>query len=305
MLQDGKYTFEDKRNWVEYNEKLVMRGEFYISLDFIESWNNELKILNQNKIGRPFEYPLSFIYFAAVIHEIFHLPYRQMEGFFRKLSEYIHVLKAADYTTFFKRIAKLEIKIENNDLPEDIIIALDSSGLKVTNRGDWIRKIWKVRRGWVKVHIGVDVKSKKLLALDITDEKVKDYYKFKNLLIQAENNAGNSKIVSSLADGGYDTREIFNLLKEKGITAGIKTRKNAITKAKGSPYRAKCVRELRRIGYDAWKKKYEYGQRWASEGYLSAFKRIFGEAITSNSRKGAFNEVKRKFWLYNTLLNLK
>ena len=73
-------------------------------------------------------------------------------------------LQAADYTTLFKRIAQIEMKIENKDLSKDIILALDSSGLKVTNRGDWIRKIWKVRRGWIKVHIGVDAKSKKLLA---------------------------------------------------------------------------------------------------------------------------------------------
>jgi len=75
MLQDGKYTFEDKRNWVEYNERLVKRGEFYISLDFIENWDNELVKLNRNKIGRQFEYPHSFIFFSGIIHEIFHLPY--------------------------------------------------------------------------------------------------------------------------------------------------------------------------------------------------------------------------------------
>lgn len=304
MLQDRKYTFEDKRNWVEYNEKLVKRGEFYISLDFIEDWENELEKLNRHKIGRPFEYPHSFIYFSAIIHEIFYLPYRQLEGFFRKLSGYIVGLQAADYTTLFKRIARIEMKIENKDLSEDIILALDSSGLKVTNRGDWIRKKWKVYRGWIKVHIGVDVKSKKLLAIDITDESVSDNRRFKTVLEQAEMNANNSNITRVLADGAYDTRDDFNLLEEKQIEAGIKTRKNANTKGRGSLYRGKCVWELRKIGYDAWKEKYQYGQRWASECYLSAFKRIFGESINAKSRKGVFKEVIRKFCIYNILLNL-
>jgi hypothetical protein len=26
--------YQDKRNWKEYNEKLVRRGEFYLSLEF-------------------------------------------------------------------------------------------------------------------------------------------------------------------------------------------------------------------------------------------------------------------------------
>ncbi len=127
---------------------------------------------------------------------------------------------------------------------------------------------------------------------------------FKDLLEQAEENAGNSRIVSSLADGAYDTKELFNLLEEKGIKAGIKTRKNAVTIAKGSPYRAKCIRELRDIGYDTWRAKYKYGQRWASEGYLSAFKRLFGESVKSKSNEGMVNEIKRKFAFYNALLNL-
>ncbi|CAD7768662.1 hypothetical protein FHEFKHOI_00375 [Candidatus Methanoperedenaceae archaeon GB50] len=31
-----------RRNWKEYDEKLVRRGELYISLDFLENWDEEL-----------------------------------------------------------------------------------------------------------------------------------------------------------------------------------------------------------------------------------------------------------------------
>jgi hypothetical protein len=34
-----------QRNWKEYNEKLVKRGEFYLSLDFVESWDEEFEEL--------------------------------------------------------------------------------------------------------------------------------------------------------------------------------------------------------------------------------------------------------------------
>ena len=174
----------------------------------------------------------------------------------------------------------------------------------MSNRDDWIRKKWKVKRGWLKVHIAVDASSKKLLALEITDESIGDNRKFNEILDQAEKNAGPSKIKQVLADGAYDTKDIFNRLSKKQIKAGIKIRKNATTMARGSPYRAKCVRELKHIGYNAWKNKYQYGQRWASEGYLSSFKRVFGESVNASSDQGMIKEIKRKFSILNTLINI-
>jgi hypothetical protein len=53
----------DKRNWREYNEKLVRRGEILLDLDFLRSWNQELEDMNKDKAGRPYEYPVSYIRF--------------------------------------------------------------------------------------------------------------------------------------------------------------------------------------------------------------------------------------------------
>ena len=44
--------YEDKRNWREYNEKLVARGEVCISLDLIETWDKDLEKLNRGKVRR-------------------------------------------------------------------------------------------------------------------------------------------------------------------------------------------------------------------------------------------------------------
>lgn len=49
------------------------------------------------------------------------------------------------------------------------------------------------------------------------------------------------KVEIILGDKGYDTRECFNEVTEYGSTPGIKVRKNASTKAKGSPSRRKAV----------------------------------------------------------------
>ena len=63
--------YEDKRNWSEYNEKLVLRGEFYLSLEFLAKWDSELLKMNINKRGRQYQYPLQFIQWGAAIHVIF------------------------------------------------------------------------------------------------------------------------------------------------------------------------------------------------------------------------------------------
>ena len=59
-----------------------------------------------------------------------------MEGFYRKLSKYIDSMKAADYTTLFRRIRRINIEVPET-LKDRAVIAVDSTGIKVTNRGEW------------------------------------------------------------------------------------------------------------------------------------------------------------------------
>ena len=73
----------------------------------------------------------------------------------------------------------MDIKIsldgaDKSDLHNDdnFVIAIDSTGIKVTNRGEWIRHKWKVKRGYLKIHIAVDIKRKRILSLDVTSEQV-------------------------------------------------------------------------------------------------------------------------------------
>ena len=94
--------------------------------------------MNEDKKGAPFSYPEQFVTFMAFVYSIFHTPYRQLEGFLRKLSDLISRDIAADYTTLFKRIAKMNITLPEtiSEKEEDVIIAVDASGVKVTNRGE-------------------------------------------------------------------------------------------------------------------------------------------------------------------------
>jgi len=53
-----------------------------------------------------------------------------------------------------------------------------------------MREMWKIHRGWIKAHIIVDVKSKNLLGIEITNEQVSDGEVFPALLDQAHEASG-------------------------------------------------------------------------------------------------------------------
>ena len=290
--------FEDKRDWREYNERLVRRGELYLSLEFLEKWDSELGKMNRKKRGRPFMYPGLFIMWMALVHVIFFLPYRQMEGFLRALSQYVPVAPA-DYTTLFRRISMVELDLDCN-LDGDIVVALDSTGVKVTNRGDWRRKIWGGRKGWVKAHICVDVETKQILGLEVTDEQVSDARCFNKLMDQANEKANVKRV---MADGAYDRKRIFNYLYHSDMESAIKLRRDATPYKHGSKYRSQCVRERDQLGWEKWKETKGYGKRWSAEAVFSAVKRMMGETVKATDIQGIIREVKMKFKLYNLLLN--
>ena len=63
-------------------------------------------------------------------------------------------------STISRRLNKLEIKI-NEKLGNDIVIALDSTGIKVANRGEWMQHKWHVRKkGYLKIHVAVASRRK-------------------------------------------------------------------------------------------------------------------------------------------------
>lgn len=287
------------RNWREYNEALVRRGEILLDMDFIDTWPDELAKMNEGKVGKPFDYPESLIRLLAVVHAYL-LPYRQSEGFTRALISHTS-LKAPDYTSIAWRVKRIDVKIDDTIDPDDIIvIAADSSGIKVANRGEWIRKRWNVRRGFIKMHIAVDKETKEIVAMKVTKEDVHDGKKLISLVKQAMKNASIGKVI---ADGAYDSRNNFRFLSDNNIEPVIKVRKNASLKARGCMPRKLSVVEQKQ-DFDGWKKKHGYGYRLAAESAFSAFKRIFGEHVKAVKWKNMVKELLLKASIYNMFISM-
>jgi hypothetical protein len=73
------------RNWREYNEKLVQRGDISLYLDMLVTWGDDLEVLNFGKNGRPFDYPDVIFVISWILRSLFQLDYRGLEGILRDL----------------------------------------------------------------------------------------------------------------------------------------------------------------------------------------------------------------------------
>jgi hypothetical protein len=291
-----------KRDWKRINEALVRRGELLLDLDFVEGWEKELEAMNKDKEGARFHYPDSFIHFLLFMYVYLHLPYRQLEGFTKALARYVKGLKPPDHSSIQWRAEKLPVKLDKMlmDSNEDLVIAVDGSGIKVANRGEWIRHKWKVKRGYLKIHIAVDVKRKKILALQVTDEKVGDGRMLQPLVEEASRKR---KIAKAIGDGAYDTKSNFRYLDDKGIEPVIKVRKNSSGKAGGCVPRKLVAQEYLQDP-EAWKRNHGYGQRWMAETVFSSYKRTFGEYVSAKKTENMARELMIKANLYNTFIGL-
>jgi hypothetical protein len=279
-------------DWPFYNESLVRRGQVLLDFDVVDRWDHELSQMSLGKVREPYCYPDSFIQLLGYMRAYFHLPYRQTQGVV--IAHANKVPNTPHYSTISRRINRLEIKI-NEKLGNDIIIALDSTGLKVANRGEWMCHKWHVRKGYLKIHIAVDIKKKRILSLEVTSEEVHDGKILKKLVDDA---SANNKVKRVLADGMYDSNKNFRCLSKNHIRPGIKTRSNS--KARSTNCYARNMSVLRQqTNPKRWERSMSYGYRWMAETVFSSIKRAFGEHVTARKFPYMVKEIFLKAALYN------
>jgi transposase len=287
-------------NWKKYNESLVKRGEILLDFDVIDNWHVELEKMNEGKKGRKFVYPDSFIKLLGYMRAYFHLPYRQTEGVVREHAANT-LPSIPDYSRICRRINKLNITIssddESNVHADNFVIAIDSTGVKVTNRGEWIRHKWNVKRGYLKIHVAVDIKRKRILSLHVTSEQVHDG-KVLPKLVDDITIKQNKVVENAIMDGSYDSNKNFQFLSFKGIKAAIKVRKNSRCRKTNHYLRNKTVK-MQKNNLQEWKDSVSYGQRWIVETVFSCIKRMFGEYVTAIRFENMMKEIVLKASLYN------
>lgn len=186
------------------------------------------------------------------------------------------------------------------------MVAVDSTGVKVSNRGEWRRKYrGKERQGWIKIHVVVDKKTKQVLSFRITGEHAHDSEMFIPLLKQLTDRIGPNQVKKVLGDRGYDSKPNFNYSEKRGIIPTIRPRENANPHTKQPLTRKRLVKTIKRHGYKKWAQKAKYGLRWAVEGFFSTYKRLYGEFLRATTPQGMIKEIIMKLHFYNKLINYK
>ena len=84
-----------------------------------------------------------------------------------------------------------------------------------------MREKWRVKKkGYLKIHIAVNVKTKKILSIKVTDEHVHDSKAVPELIeniIKSEDMSTTTTAIGKLfGDGAYEGNDIFRYLEDNG-----------------------------------------------------------------------------------------
>jgi len=296
------------KSWHDYNESLIERGRILMDIGFLRSRNTEIKKMNEGKVGAPFEYSHTYIQFLAFLKIGFKIAYRTVQGIVRGLADYIRI-EEMHFTHVRRRILKIKpsvasVNIDDDDDDDDkpITLIVDASGLTITKKGDYIEQKWiRRKKEFVKLHIAIDAKSKKIISFRVTKGNVHDSKKLGPMIREVVEQYNIDKVYG---DKAHDNRRSFNLLDDLNIEPAINIRKNASTKAKGCPLRADEVLLIRKLGYNGWKQLKDAGRRWIAEIVFSSIKRVLGEDLLSKKFKTQQVEAGLKVMLYNKFMSL-
>ena len=223
------------KSWHEYNESLIERGRILMDISFLGSDKREIKNMNKGKVGAPFEYSSTYIQFLAFLKIGFKISYRTVQGIIRGLSDYIRI-EEIHFTQIRRRILKAKPSIGDLNLDDDgedkrpITLIVDASGLTITKKGDYIEQKWiRKKKEFIKLHIAVDAKSKKVVSFRVTKGNVHDSKKFSPMIREVSEQYDIDKLY---ADKAHDNKRSFQLLDGLNIEPAINIRKNASVKTK-------------------------------------------------------------------------
>jgi hypothetical protein len=155
---------------------------------------------------------------------------------------------------------------------------------------------------YLKIHVAVDIKKKKVVSLEFTSEEVNDSKVMNKLVDRVYENNDVKRV---LADGAYDSKKNFQYLYDNGIESAIKVRKNSTGQSNGCCYPRKLIVLQQMNNFKKWKHSVSYGHRWNAETVFSATKRMFGEYVMARTYPNVVKEMFMKVSLYNMFADMK
>lgn len=290
------------RNWQDYNKSLIHRGSitFWIDEKSLRDWY-ETKPLRPSR-GRPKKYSDIAIFTVLLFKHVYRLPLRASQGFTASLFALMHLdLEVPSYT----RVCCRQHTLVLPPLPrmnEAIHLVIDSSGLKIFGEGEWkVRQHgWSKHRMWRKLHLGVDEKSKLIVAAVMTGNDCGDDKTLPDLLEQYR---GELQQVS--ADGAYDSHACFEEIAQRGARVTIPPQPNPKHKLKQAHQinrpRDHVVWAIQQLGRKEWKQRSGYHRRSLAETTFYRYKHMLGDKLTTRTFQNQQKEALLKCHLLNCM----
>jgi hypothetical protein len=288
-----------------YNESLKKRGSvtLWIDEDVLRAWKAAPEAVRPR--GGQKRYSDGAIECLLMVKGVYHLAYRQTEGFAGSLSKLLGVaLPIPDYSTLNRRAKTLKVDLPT---PEKgpIHAVLDSTGLKVYGEGEWkVRQHgYSKRRTWRKLHLGVDEATGEIEAELLTGAGVDDAEAAAGLLKQTQ-----AEIEQLSGDGAYDKEKVYKAAAAKGVNKiTIPPRRDAVLwEEHGSdPHpRNENLRHIWERGRKEWKEESGYHRRSLAETAMFRFKTIFGDHLNAREAKRQKTEARVKCAALNRMTRL-
>ena len=294
------------RNWSEYNAGLKRRGSLtiWLSEEVIEAWLNKEKT---GKRGASNTYNDLAIETVAMIKSIYGLAGRQAVGFVESIFELMNIEVAVpDHSTLSRRMSSLSIDLAVVPKTAARHVVIDATGIKIYGEGEWKTRQHGVskRRTWRKLHLAVDEDTSEILAVEVSLNDKKDSQLLDPLLEAIED-----EIEQVSADGAYDTREAYELIKKRKARVTIPPRKDAKIwqhgNCKDEPHpRDQNLRSIRKHGRRKWKRTSNYHRRSLVETTMFRFKTIFSATAASRTLENQTVELKLKGKALNKMIQL-
>lgn len=157
---------------------------------------------NMNKLGHPFKIPKALTTLLARLRSMYGILFMSLEGISRLVSRITGILTVC-YTSIFREIIP---ELDHHD-GKPLGCAIDSTGFKITIRGDYLGSKWhRKRKGWSKLYAVIPIHDVSVLSFAITDELVDDGGAGSNLLASIRN-----RILGIFGDKGYDSKSTYNM----------------------------------------------------------------------------------------------
>ena len=161
---------KNELTWYENNAKYEAMGAAEIP-EYNHEWDGELEQMNRGKVGRPYKYSHSMMACIAVTRVMWGKSYRKCRG---KLKKCWPGKDIPNFCTIWKRIGASMPMFERDGAfrpkpGSTVRLVVDGTGLANSNRGEWIRVKWNVKRGFFKLHILVDLDTRRILEFCLTD----------------------------------------------------------------------------------------------------------------------------------------